>query len=333
MLRFRSLLLSIGLASALVGLVMAPVSASYPGAHNGRIAFGIRGADGANIFSVRPDGTGQKQLTKGPGFHLCPSYSADGRSIAYCSNVSGSWEIWTMHANGSKQRQLTHLDGFATFPDFSPDGTTIVFGGVEGTDGHTEIYAVDAKTGGGLHALTSCVGLADGCFNDLPVWSPDGTRIAFMHGVYDPDLDAVLDEQVWVMDADGGNPHPITTDSAPKDQVPDWSPDSSKIAYHAGGYGNGGIWVIDADGGNNHQISGCVAGDPSPCAQGDDWGPAWSPDGKKIAFLRDYGALGDATDRPVYVMNIDGSHQHRVTAAPSLHAVPAWQPKAVGRSH
>jgi Tol biopolymer transport system component len=328
--RLRSLLLSIGLAAALVGLTLGSVSASYPGHHNGRIAFGVRVADGSNIFSIRPDGKGQTQLTNGPGFHFCPSYSPDGRSIAYCANVSGSWEIWTMRADGSKQRQLTHLGGFATFPDFSPDGKTIAFGGTEGADEHNEIYAVDAKTGGGLHALTSCAGLEDGCFNDLPVWSPDGTRIAFMHGVYDPDLDAVVDEQVWVMDADGGNPHPITTGSAPKDQVPDWSPDSSKIAYHAGDYGNGGIWIIDADGENNHQISGCVAGAPSPCAEGDDWGPSWSPDGKKIVFLRDLGALGIA-DRPVYVMNADGSHQYRLTAAPGLHAVPTWQP--LGRSH
>ena len=132
--RTRSLLLSIGLAAALAGLTLAPVAASYPGHHNGRIAFGVRGADGANIFSIRPNGKGQKQLTKGPGFHLCPSFSPDGRTIAYCSNVSGAWEIWTMNANGSKQRQLTHLNGFATFPDFSPNGKTIAFGGTEGAD-------------------------------------------------------------------------------------------------------------------------------------------------------------------------------------------------------
>ena len=77
--RMRALLLSIGLGAALAALVLAPVSASYPGQHNGRIAFGIRRDDGANIFAVLPDGTGQKQLTKDSRFHFCPSYSPDGR--------------------------------------------------------------------------------------------------------------------------------------------------------------------------------------------------------------------------------------------------------------
>ena len=81
-----------------------------------------------------------------------------------------------MKANGSKQRQLTHLNGFATFPDFSPDGKTIAFGGTAGADPGTQIHTVNAKTGGDLHTLTSCAGFGEGCFNDLPVWSPDGTK-------------------------------------------------------------------------------------------------------------------------------------------------------------
>jgi len=49
--------------------------------------------------------------------------------------------------------------------------------------------------------------------------------------------------------------------------VSDWSPDGSRIAYHAGFSGSGGIWVMDADGGDQHQLTGCLAGDPWPCAR------------------------------------------------------------------
>ena len=111
---------------------------------------------------------------------------------------------------------------------------------------------------------------------------------------------------------------------------PDWSPDGSKIVFHAGGFGSGGIWVMNADGSGQHQLSGCGPTDPSPCAAGDDWGPTWSPDGRKIVFLRDLQALGIA-DRPVFVMNADGSGQHRITTAPIIPGVPAWQPRGVSK--
>ena len=85
---------------------------------------------------------------------------------------------------------------------------------------------------------------------------------------------------------------------------------------------------MNANGSGQHQVSGCGADDPTPCATGDDWGPTWSPDGRKIVFLRDLQALG-ISDRPIYVMNADGSGQHRITSAPITPGVPAWQPRGV----
>ena len=317
-------------AIALVGLVLTPVSASYPGAANGRIAVGVRALDGSfNIYSMQPNGAGLTALTSGAGRHLCPDYSADGKQIAYCSNVSGAWEIWTMKQNGTKQTQLTHFGGFAIFPDFSPDGSRIAFTGFVDAAQNDQIYVVDAVTGLAPQQLTSCPTSSPDCFSDYPVWSPDGTTIAFTHGDgFDAD-DNPVNEQVWIMNADGSNAHALTSGVDPKDQVPDWSPDGSRIAYSSGQNGSEGIWTMNADGSNQRQLTGCAPGATAPCQAGDDFGTAWSPDGSKIAFLRDFTGL-DIRDRPVYVMNADGSNPVRITSAPGIHAVPAWQARGAG---
>jgi len=116
----RQLATVLGLAALLAALAVGPVSGSYPGRHNGRIAVGVRANGAANIVTFNPDGSGMRQLTSGPGFKLCPTYSPDGRTIAYCGTAGDAFEIWTMKQTGTEQRQLTHLGGFATFPDFSP---------------------------------------------------------------------------------------------------------------------------------------------------------------------------------------------------------------------
>ena len=209
------------------------------------------------------------------------------------------------------------------FPDVSHDGLKIVFSGVLGDDPNTEIYVVKSATGTDLAALTSCEGKASGCYNDYAAWSPDGKHIVYIHAD-DTVNDVAVNAQVWVMNADGSNQKALTSDAPIKDQVPNWSPDGKKIVYASGEGVAEGIWVMNSDGSDNHQLSGCLPADATPCAQGEDFGPVWSPDGTKIAFLRTFQNLG-TEDRPIYVMNADGSDQHRVIADTILAAVPSWQ--------
>ncbi len=294
------------------------------GVTNGRIAYGVKSSAGNfNIFSVLPDGTESKQLSTGAGNSLCAAYSADGKRIAYCGDASGNFEIWTMQADGTEPTQVTHLNGRVLFPDFSPNGKKIVFAGTVGADANTDVYVVDSATGEDLVALTSCKGKAEGCANDYPAWSPDGKHIVFVHQD-DYVADKPVNEQIWLMDADGGNQHALTTGSDPKDQLPSWSPDGKFIAYASGVGDNEGIWVMAADGSAQVQLTGCPPADAAPCASGSDFGPVWSPDGTRIAFVRYFGAVG-ANDRPVYVMNADGTDQRRLSEGMTLDAVPAWQ--------
>jgi dipeptidyl aminopeptidase/acylaminoacyl peptidase len=100
----------------------------------------------------------------------------------------------------------------------------------------------------------------------------------------------------------------------PKDQLPDWSPDGSRIAYVQRTAPVGGdVWVVNADGSDPHPLT---SGPP------DELGTAWSPDGTQIAYL-------SWNTRTVEVMNADGTNAHPVQPD-GVQFVPAWQPRGTG---
>src|SRR5436190_14075085 len=148
--------------------------ATYPGAANGRIAFGININGNTDVYTARPDGQALRRLTTDPGFDACAAYSADGRRIAYCSGQSGGpVQVWTMKQNGTDEQQVTHMSGPATFPDVSPDGSQIVFTAQPAGSPTRDIYVIGSD-GSGLTRLTS-----SSIDNAYPAFSPDGTKIAF----------------------------------------------------------------------------------------------------------------------------------------------------------
>jgi hypothetical protein len=107
------------------------------------------------------------------------------------------------------------------------------------------------------------------------------------------------------MNADGTEQTQLTFDDANHDQIPDWSPDGSKIAYEDDATGNGDIYTMNADGSNPTRIT---------TDSDREFGTAWSPDGTTIAYVR----IADNTlaNRTIYLMNADGSNQHPVHPGP-----------------
>jgi Tol biopolymer transport system component len=81
-----------------------------------------------DIFVIRQDGTGRRQLTNDLYKDRTPRWSPDGHRIAFYSDRSGHYEIWTINPDGSALQQLTHASGpMITYPIWSPDGTRLAY--------------------------------------------------------------------------------------------------------------------------------------------------------------------------------------------------------------
>jgi TolB protein len=122
-------------------------------------------------------------------------------------------------------------------------------------------------------------------------------------------------EEIWVMDYDGFNQHPITSYGS-LTLTPRWSPKDNKLAFTSYASGNPEITIYSFL--SHHLI-------PFPHYQGLNTTPAWSPDGKKIAFCSSMSGSPE-----IYLSNADGSGLQRLTFGPGASTTnigPAWNPK------
>jgi Tol biopolymer transport system component len=136
-----------------------------------RVVFSIPSAVGQQIASVNLLGQDRKELTQA-GLNNWPSYSPDGRQIAFGSSRDGNYEIYVMHADGSNVRRLTMNPCMDVRPAWSPDGRRLAF--TSNRDGNYEIYVMNAD-GSGLRRVTD-----NPERDDYAVWHPDGRRLALV---------------------------------------------------------------------------------------------------------------------------------------------------------
>jgi Tol biopolymer transport system component len=266
------------------------------------------------IYVMNADGTGATALSPEGEDDTAPIWSPNGQQIAYVSQRDGNREVYVMAADcasltdgcGQNAVNVTRHPADDWTPAWSPDGKRLAFSSIR--VGNWEIFVVDLAC---LSAPDTCPDsitqlTINGNGNLGPVWSLDGSRIAFSSktpGNWD----------IFTMSPGGSDLRQITTDPA-NDLSPAWSPDGTRIAFETNRDGNVEIYVTDANGGAAQNISNF------PLAN--DHGPTWSPDGQLLVFYSNRESNWD-----VFSTTLDGQTVVNLTQSPTRdEQTPAWRP-------
>jgi TolB protein len=206
----------------------------------------------------------------GPGQAASPAMQ---ELIAFSSDRSGAWRIWTVRPDGSDMRQLTEgrPEENDVDPMFSPDGKSILFTSTRGGAAGIWVIGLD---GSGLKRI---------CDGDQAEWAPDGKRVALRR-----------DDRVVVRDLDSGKERVLTPPDWPHCSGPAWSPDGATIAFACRWEAGNGVFAVPAAGG-------------APTKVYDQQGacePHWSPDGQRLVY---------ETETHICTIKPDGSDNRLLT--------------------
>ncbi len=236
-----------------------------------------------------------------------PAWSPDGKWIAFVADEGGRQDLWILSADGASRRRLTNDPHAEGSPAWSPDGKRITFHAAH-EGGRFRVWTVNLADST-VAAVTDEPGRTMS-----PAWSPDGKEIAYF-GV------ASGDEQVWAIPAAGGAPRRLTFHKTQSWSAA-WSPDGKEIAFS--GYRNektgGSLFIMPRHG----EGAACERSRALTRRTDHGWDrfPAWSPDGRWIAFA----ARSGANDFDIWLVAVDGSVEARLTTNPAVDTEPAWSP-------
>ena len=223
----------------------------------------------SKLYLQRADGSAVVQLTSDAADDAHPTFSPDGKSVAFASNRSGVWKLYLTDLSGTTTTQLTQGGSQDIHPSFSPDGKWLAYNSQNPMTGQWEIWLMSVETGQRRFITTGL----------QPVFSPQTSvaRLVFQkarqrgsrwYSIWTIDL----------VDGDGRNPTEVAVSADAALVSPAWSPDGQSIVFSAIkeparvadplspalAPASQNLWIIDADGTNRRQLTGDSSAAISP---------------------------------------------------------------------
>ena len=248
------------------------------------------------IYLTDYDGANARRVTVSRVLNTNPAWSPDGRSIGYTSWLTGFPDVVVSHlyeghmtnpaAGNSREQNF--------LPAFSPDGRRIAFN--SNRDNNNDLYVVNVD-GTGLRRLTN-----NPAIDTSPTWSPNGQQVAFTS-------DRTGTPQIYVIGADGTGLRRLTYESYC--DRPTWSPPPfNEIAYSSRTGPGHDIKVLDLATNEVRQLTFGLGSNESP---------AYSPNGRHIAFMSTRGS----GRKQIYTIGRDGNGLRRITSSGN-NEMPSW---------
>lgn len=231
------------------------------------------------VFAVEAGGK-PLQITSGERDAFALDVSADGSKILYGASKEES-DVWGVNVEKAEEFSFASDINSELWATIAPDNKTVAFQSIKNLSQGDKICCgtILTKRADESDAETFQL-VAEG---SLPVWSPDGRRLAFLR---------LSGEtfNLWTVGAAGGAEKQLTSGGLPlaefsvlpynrtQTSVYDWSPDGTKIAYVTKENNQSNIWLVDPDDANRTQMTDNADANLSLYC------PIWSADGKRVAF-------------------------------------------------
>lgn len=272
------------------------------------LVFDNEASDGSrSLKRVALDGSAAQPVAQATNA-VRPHARADGRALVYTSYSTNPLAVPTLMLMADLARPATVLSNVAGVYEreavFSPDGRRVAFVSQRDEPAGSDVFVATLNNGRLEDVRNLTLGTLGSAGLDVtPAWSPDGSQIAFASNRDGSDF------KLWVMNADGSNPRPLTPPGAYADVFPTWSPDGRLIAFQRRNGDAYRVGLLPAAGGAAALFE----------FDGDAYSPAWSPDGQRIAFV---GRIGSEYD--IHVRDASGAGPVTRIANLGADRNPAW---------